>query len=166
MRRVENDIGIEVVPVSKSDRSSRLNNSTEKDVQEHVARFRKRSWTRVRWTGSFARHGSIPLDRAYERGEKLKGNRNGSRAWKRERERESERGGGERRWGEEGLERRGGWSEAFRFRSANSFHLMRGEEALDQSWKEWARQHSSSGMAGVALVEGGSTPGGGDETRE
>lgn len=61
-----------------------------------------------RWTGSFARHGSIPLDRAYERGEKLKGNRNGSRAWKRERERESERGGGERRWGEEGLERRGG----------------------------------------------------------
>lgn len=61
-----------------------------------------------RWTGSFARHGSIPLDRAYERGEKLKGNRNGSRAWKRERERENERGGGERRWGEEGLERREG----------------------------------------------------------
>lgn len=44
-----------------------------------------------RWTGSFARHGSIPLDRAYERGEKLKGNRNGSRAWKRERERERKR---------------------------------------------------------------------------
>lgn len=92
----------------------------------------------------------VSLDRAYERVAWRKtafgkGNRNGSRAWKRgrdggawrrERERERERrGGGERRV--EGLEREGertkGGSEAFRFRSANSFHLMRSEEALDQS---------------------------------
>lgn len=164
MRRVENDIGIEVVPVSKSDRSSRLNNSTEKDVQEHVARFRKRSWTRsldgfVRTTWFHSIGSRVRTWRKIE-GKPQRFSRVETR------ERESERGGGERRWGEEGLERRGGWSEAFRFRSANSFHLMRGEEALDQSWKEWARQHSSSGMAGVALVEGGSTPGGGDGTRE
>ena len=67
-----------VVPVSKS---FELNNSTErKMLKKH----------------------DIPLDRAYERAawRKIartafgKGNRNGSRAWKRGRERESERGGG------------------------------------------------------------------------
>ena len=52
----------------------------------------------------------------------------------RERAREEEEESG---WGEEGLERegerRGRKGEVFRFRSANSFHLMRSEEALDQS---------------------------------
>lgn len=134
MRRIErNDIGIdfEIVSVSKIGSFVELNGSSERKLLgKHVARFVGSRVRTSRVEKNCFREGKPQRFSRVETRERRRG------VEEREREKERERrGGGERRV--EGLEREGertkGGSEAFRFRSANSFHLMRSEEALDQS---------------------------------